>query len=145
MYLNPNKSYIRQLRRSKWSILRKIISKFKCKPHFKQLFALKGNYTDGFLESENKAGVQGMHPKHKADNSPELETTNLASGEEKKNLNFGGSNIHCKRCMKNVFLLERVLGPGGDPYHKNCMTCTTCLKVLDAAKFAEKDKVVILN
>jgi len=30
---------------------------FYCKPHFKQLFALKGNYSDGFKASEAAAGV----------------------------------------------------------------------------------------
>jgi hypothetical protein len=27
---------------------------FYCKPHFKQLFAVKGNYTDGFQAAEAK-------------------------------------------------------------------------------------------
>jgi hypothetical protein len=28
--------------------------KFYCKPHFKQLFSLKGNYTDGFKKHEDE-------------------------------------------------------------------------------------------
>jgi hypothetical protein len=31
--------------------------KFYCKPHFKQLFALKGNYHTGFLQVQNDSVV----------------------------------------------------------------------------------------
>ncbi|KAI8929978.1 hypothetical protein BC831DRAFT_441799 [Entophlyctis helioformis] len=35
---------------------------FYCKPHFKQLFALKGNYSDGFKASEAAAATSVIHP-----------------------------------------------------------------------------------
>jgi hypothetical protein len=34
-----------------------INGKFYCKPHFKQLFALKGNYTEGFLTIEGDHAI----------------------------------------------------------------------------------------
>ena len=34
-----------------------VSGKFFCKPHFKQLFALKGNYTDGFSDSNPTSPV----------------------------------------------------------------------------------------
>lgn len=35
---------------------------FYCKPHFKQLFAVKGNYTDGFANAEAKQGKSTSSP-----------------------------------------------------------------------------------
>jgi cysteine/glycine-rich protein len=43
---------------------------------------------------------------------------------------FGGSSIKCKACEKSVYFVEQVVGPGG-LYHKACLKCTTCKKVLE--------------
>ncbi|TPX38518.1 hypothetical protein SeMB42_g06688 [Synchytrium endobioticum] len=51
---------------------------FYCKPHFKQLFAIKGNYTDGFKASEERTAsnailsVSGSPTTEKSPKSPKI-------------------------------------------------------------------------
>ncbi|RKO90636.1 hypothetical protein BDK51DRAFT_28668 [Blyttiomyces helicus] len=48
---------------------------FYCKPHFKQLFALKGNYADGFKASEAAAGITSPSTPPPQSDSPKESST----------------------------------------------------------------------
>jgi len=50
----------------------------------------------------------------------------------------------CPRCDKNVYFAEEVKGLGKS-YHKLCMACSTCKKLLDAGSIAEHDGDVFCN
>lgn len=46
----------------------------------------------------------------------------------------------CPRCGKTVYLAERVLGPRGIDWHKQCLRCKECTKPLDQGTVAEHDQ-----
>lgn len=50
----------------------------------------------------------------------------------------------CPRCEKNVYFAEEVKGLGKS-YHKLCMACSSCKKLLDAGSLAEHDGDVFCN
>ncbi|WAQ89954.1 hypothetical protein PtA15_11A646 [Puccinia triticina] len=43
----------------------------------------------------------------------------------------------CPSCLKSVYAAEQALGPGATPYHKSCLRCTHCHKVLDPFSILE--------
>ncbi|KAH9450601.1 hypothetical protein MJO28_009971 [Puccinia striiformis f. sp. tritici] len=43
----------------------------------------------------------------------------------------------CPSCLKSVYAAEQALGPGATPYHKSCLRCTQCQKVLDPFNILE--------
>ncbi|PLW21427.1 hypothetical protein PCANC_03845 [Puccinia coronata f. sp. avenae] len=43
----------------------------------------------------------------------------------------------CPGCLKPVYAAEQALGPGATPYHKSCLKCTLCRKVLDPFNILE--------
>ena len=44
----------------------------------------------------------------------------------------------CPRCGKPVYFAERVQGPGGE-WHKMCLKCKTCRKLLDSTTLTNHD------
>jgi cysteine/glycine-rich protein len=53
-------------------------------------------------------------------------------------MSLGGSNNKCPRCSKAVYFVEQVVGPGG-MYHKSCLNCKECRKLLDSTNLTDKD------
>ncbi|KAH9820678.1 hypothetical protein DFH28DRAFT_884123 [Melampsora americana] len=47
----------------------------------------------------------------------------------------------CPTCERSVYAAEQVMGPGGAPYHKPCLKCTSCGRTLDAVNLFEHDHV----
>ncbi|PRP82451.1 hypothetical protein PROFUN_09698 [Planoprotostelium fungivorum] len=54
------------------------------------------------------------------------------------NMPFGTAAPKCPRCGKSVYFAERASGPGGD-WHKLCLSCIDCKKMLDSTTLAEHD------
>ncbi|KNZ64655.1 hypothetical protein VP01_1006g3 [Puccinia sorghi] len=44
---------------------------------------------------------------------------------------------YCPVCLKSVFAAEQALGPAAIPYHKTCLRCTLCRKLLDQSNLLE--------
>ena len=44
----------------------------------------------------------------------------------------------CPRCGKAVYFAERAKGPGGD-WHKTCLKCLDCRKLLDSTTLTEHE------
>eukprot|EP00002_Diphylleia_rotans_P040858 TRINITY_DN980_c0_g1_i1.p1 TRINITY_DN980_c0_g1~~TRINITY_DN980_c0_g1_i1.p1 ORF type:complete len:195 (-),score=22.05 TRINITY_DN980_c0_g1_i1:79-663(-) len=45
----------------------------------------------------------------------------------------------CPRCAKPVYFAEKVKGVGGKDWHRMCMACRTCGKLVDSTTVAEHD------
>lgn len=45
----------------------------------------------------------------------------------------------CPRCNDRVYAAEKVLGPGAKEYHKLCLKCVVCNKLLDSVSLLEHD------
>lgn len=45
----------------------------------------------------------------------------------------------CARCNERVYAAEKVLGPLSKPYHKHCLKCVVCNKLLDSVSLLEHD------
>jgi len=122
---------------------------FYCKPHFKQLFATKGNYSDGF-------GVD----KPTAKWSPQAITTPTSfvpvdkdekdSGAKKDTPSgiasrFAKTSIGSEKCLacdKPVYATEKSVieeKDGRKIYHKTCLKCTHCSCVLTLSNYAAMD------
>ncbi|CAH7681787.1 expressed protein [Phakopsora pachyrhizi] len=50
---------------------------------------------------------------------------------------FTSNAPKCPLCKKSVYAAEQVLGPNSTPYHKMCLKCTSCSKVLDPINLLE--------
>ncbi|GAA6036190.1 hypothetical protein JCM8097_006824 [Rhodosporidiobolus ruineniae] len=51
---------------------------------------------------------------------------------------FGGAPT-CPRCLKSVYFNEQSLGPGGVAYHKLCLKCISCGKLLEPRLLLDHD------
>ncbi|CEQ40876.1 SPOSA6832_02543 [Sporobolomyces salmonicolor] len=51
---------------------------------------------------------------------------------------FGGA-LKCPTCGKSVYFAEQVLGPGGVAYHKLCLKCVACGKILEPRLLGDHD------
>ncbi|GAA5971781.1 hypothetical protein JCM21900_003119 [Sporobolomyces salmonicolor] len=51
---------------------------------------------------------------------------------------FGGAP-KCPTCGKSVYFAEQVLGPGGVAYHKLCLKCVACGKILEPRLLVDHD------
>jgi len=50
---------------------------------------------------------------------------------------FAPTGAKCPGCLKSVYAAEQALGPAATPYHKSCLRCTRCRKVLDQSNMLE--------
>jgi len=98
--------------------------KMYCKPHFKQLFATKGNYADAFGVADPKKSWRAD-----ADGSSDA-SANVRSLKHK----FGGdvfsspsaaASTKCPCCAKTAYAAESY-DVDGSKYHKGCFKCVTC-------------------
>ncbi|CAG8764754.1 17902_t:CDS:2, partial [Acaulospora morrowiae] len=56
----------------------------------------------------------------------------------KRSWTLPASNDICPRCTKPVYAAEAVLG-AGVKYHKLCLRCVTCSKLLDSTNMTDRD------
>ena len=49
---------------------------------------------------------------------------------------LGGGKNKCMRCSKSVYAAESIAGPGGE-WHKQCLACNACRKLLDTITLME--------
>jgi len=120
-----------------------------CKPHFKQLFASKGNYDEGFgkdkLTSKWAAtAVVGVAPSSASSFVP-VEATEKDKSEKKETpsaissrFKTGGGD-KCNTCSKTVYATERIVVEDKEDkkiFHKACFKCTHCSVVLTLGNYA---------
>ncbi|KAI9016113.1 hypothetical protein DFJ74DRAFT_679519 [Hyaloraphidium curvatum] len=56
---------------------------------------------------------------------------------------IGGGGSTCPGCSKTVYFAEQVIGPQGAKFHKLCLKCTSCSKLLETSTISEsKDGIV---
>ncbi|GAA5978645.1 hypothetical protein JCM11641_002799 [Rhodosporidiobolus odoratus] len=51
---------------------------------------------------------------------------------------FGGAPT-CPTCRKSVYHAEQILGPTGQPFHKLCLKCTACSRLLEPRLLVDHD------
>eukprot|EP00243_Klebsormidium_subtile_P004366 TRINITY_DN18345_c0_g1_i1.p1 TRINITY_DN18345_c0_g1~~TRINITY_DN18345_c0_g1_i1.p1 ORF type:complete len:225 (-),score=33.36 TRINITY_DN18345_c0_g1_i1:373-1047(-) len=124
-----------------------------CKPHFNQLFKLKGNYSDNF--------AAGGLPPPKQDTAPSTPKASTATegaaasadkvADKVKNLTvsakkeptkpsplagkFTGTTDKCVSCGKTVYLIEKVVVEN-KIYHKACFKCSHANCPLSTSNYA---------
>ncbi|KAL1918011.1 uncharacterized protein VTP21DRAFT_3277 [Calcarisporiella thermophila] len=60
-----------------------------------------------------------------------------------RKLNFGSTGDICPSCGKAVYAAESVLGAGGIKYHKLCLKCSSCGRVVDATTMVDRENKTI--
>jgi len=132
--------------------------KFFCKPHFKQLFATKGNYEEGFGQEKhtNKwetssvvtAPVVSFIPKEESRPAEKAQTSESTVAKFKKFREEGDTN-KCESCNKTVYQAEKLLvedKSGKRLFHKNCFKCSTCDMTVDLRNYgSEGGKIYCKN
>lgn len=121
-----------------------------CKPHFKQLFATKGNYDEGFgkdkltskwAPNSAPASANGntfvpVDKQEEAKSAEKKETpSSIASKFQRTTLN----SEKCEKCSKTVYATEKIVieeKDGKKLYHKGCLRCTHCTVVLTLGNYA---------
>lgn len=63
----------------------------------------------------------------------------FASDKPPSTAKLGVSEKSCARCLKTVYFVEQTVGPKGSIYHKKCLNCKTCAKVLDSVSLTEHE------
>jgi hypothetical protein len=81
---------------------------FYCKPHFKQLFAVKGNYTDGFQKAEGQFGAKTgidtfQHPRAaKGSSSNELLADQSTEGSKYRLTSSAAESAEAKSIVQKL-------------------------------------------
>ncbi|KAF2070655.1 hypothetical protein CYY_008033 [Polysphondylium violaceum] len=120
---------------------------FYCKPHFKQLFATKGNYDEGFGKSKHS---EKWTPQ--ANTAPgsfiKVEETKVTSDKKETPSHianrFGGSAEKCAVCNTTVYLTEKTVIEDKEDkkvLHKNCLKCKHCAITLNLGTYASMNGV----
>ncbi|GAM18812.1 hypothetical protein SAMD00019534_019870 [Acytostelium subglobosum LB1] len=120
-----------------------------CKPHFKQLFATKGNYDEGFGKS--KHSTQWAPQANPAASAPssfikleETKTTEKKDTPTGISSRFSGSLDKCTVCTKTVYLTEKLIVEDKDDkkvLHKQCLKCSHCKITLSLGTYASMNGV----
>jgi len=122
-----------------------------CKPHFKQLFASKGNYDEGFGKDKLTSkwaptAVVGVAPSSAASFIPVESAGSEKEKPEKKDTPSAissrfktGGQDKCSTCSKTVYATERIVVEDKEDkkiFHKICFRCTHCSVVLTLGNYA---------
>ncbi|EFA86463.1 LIM-type zinc finger-containing protein [Heterostelium album PN500] len=120
-----------------------------CKPHFKQLFATKGNYDEGFGKS--KHSEKWTPQANPAASTPasfikleEVKTTEKKDTPTGISSKFSGSLEKCAVCSKTVYLTEKTVVEDKDDkkvLHKACLKCAHCSVTLNLGTYASMNGV----
>lgn len=126
---------------------------FYCKPHFKQLFATKGNYDEGFGKDKHSknwtpqvaAAPSSFVPVDKDEaggaNSKKETPSSIAS-------KFGRTTLNtekCQACDKTVYATEKTVieeKEGKKVFHKTCLKCSHCNVIVTLGNYASMQGVV---
>lgn len=124
---------------------------FFCKPHFKQLFATKGNYDEGFGKEQHKTKwAPSAVPATASAKSfvPVDAATPEASKADKKETPTGiaskfkpGTEV-CQKCNKSVYAIEKIVVDDKDTklsFHKSCLRCQHCQVQLSLGNYASME------
>lgn len=120
-----------------------------CKPHFKQLFATKGNYDEGFggekhtknWAPQTNTAPASFVPVDKTDTKATPAPTNIEVASKFKNIS---SSDKCDKCGKTVYLTEKIVVEDKEDkklFHKSCLRCEHCQVVLSLGNYASMNGV----
>lgn len=129
--------------------------KFYCKPHFKQLFALKGNYSDGFKSEDSPVALSYVNnarlklsegsPRDSPAANIHFLSGDARGGGNGKSLHDSGSmsslnQLHeaCGVCDKVVYPVDRVK-IDDQILHAGCFRCSQCRSKLKLSNFASSN------
>jgi len=127
---------------------------FYCKPHFKQLFATKGNYDEGFGKDKHSknwtpqvvASTPGASfipvDKDESASASKKETPPTVAPKFKGS---PSSTEKCLACNKTVYATEKILIEEKDEkkvYHKTCLKCTHCNVIVTLGNYASQNGTV---
>jgi cysteine/glycine-rich protein len=125
-----------------------------CKPHFKQLFATKGNYDEGFgKEKHTTKWTPNAAPATPGNSFVPVDKVEDAKPAEKKDTpssiasRFGKSTLNsekCEKCSKTVYATEKIVieeKDGKKVYHKACLRCSHCQVVLTLGNYSAMNGV----
>jgi len=123
-----------------------------CKPHFKQLFATKGNYDEGFGKEQHKknwtSSPVSSHPASfvpvtsTADDVKAATSSPTSAGSKFKPLTAAEK---CVACQKSVYATEKIVIEDKEdkkPYHKACLKCSHCQQQLTLGNYASLQGVL---
>jgi len=119
--------------------------KFYCKPHFKQLFAAKGNFEEGF--GKEKKAVPAAAVTASANPTPQfvpVESTTDAAPVKKETPSgiasrFKSQAEKCTGCGKTVYATEKIVVEDKEDkkiFHKSCLKCSHCDVRLSLGNYA---------
>jgi len=122
-----------------------------CKPHFKQLFATKGNYDEGFGGEKHttkwapqaSSGPASFVPVDKTDTKSAPAPSSSSESVASKFKNISASD-KCDKCGKTVYLTEKIVVEDKDDkklFHKACLRCEHCQVVLSLGSYASMNGV----
>lgn len=117
--------------------------KIYCKPHFKQLFMEKGNYSSGFGEEDPKTRWQqgngdapsspgGLAPPAPRSSPAQKKRSSVAAEQLASGSKLASSL--CKGCDKPVYPVEK-MDVEGEAFHKSCFRCKGCSIKLDVRTY----------
>jgi len=115
-----------------------------CKPHFKQLFATKGNYDEGFGKEKltskwtpnTAAPTNSFVPVDKVEEAKPAEKKETPSSIASR---FQKASEKCEKCSKSVYATEKIVieeKEGKKVFHKACLRCTHCQVILTLGNYA---------
>lgn len=125
---------------------------FYCKPHFKQLFATKGNYDEGFGKDKHtknwSPATTATTPasfvpvdKDEPKESAKKETPSTIASKFGKGLNIE----KCHVCHKTVYATEKTVVEDKEDkkvFHKTCLKCSHCNVIVTLGNYASMQGVV---
>jgi len=128
--------------------------KFWCKPHFKQLFSVKGNYDEAFGKEkatskwDSSASSTGgsFVPETQVDQQQgEKKQTSEATLAKFRKFREEGQANDCSVCAKAVYMAERLIVEDKDGkrlFHQNCFKCTVCQLKLDLRNYGSSEGMI---
>jgi hypothetical protein len=108
-----------------------VSGKYYCKPHFKQLFALKGNYSEGFGDVKPQAefnAANGLNSVMSNSNSAVQDSVAQlkASGSKSSMSNLATADATCMMCQKLIYPVDMCKLDDRKCLHLGCFKCSTC-------------------